>query len=156
MSDNEANPMAVGGDYTWGQGARNFLVDNPTAVAQAILTRLRLWQGEWKFNANAGVPWMQHILAHPTGTGVPDSAIRSIITNTPYVTQITNYASTWNPTNRDFSVSCNVYTAFGAVTTAPIGALISPSGALVIPMRPPRLRNAPIAAFRGHLERRIA
>ena len=83
-------------------------------------------------------------------TGVQTCALPISITNTPFVTSITDYASTWNPTSRQFSVSCKVFTAFGQVTTAPIGSLISPSGALVIPMH---LRNAPIAAFPGHIER---
>jgi hypothetical protein len=132
---NLANPQAVGGDMTFGKGGANFLIDNPTAVAQAILTRLCLWQGEWFLNLQEGTPWMQQVLGHPYGGQVPDSAIRQRITTTPYVTSIANYVSTFDRTSRFFSVSCEVYTSFGQVLEAPTGALISPSGSLVIPMR---------------------
>ena len=41
LADNLADPLKVGGDMTFGRGGQCFLVDNPTAVAQAVLTRLR-------------------------------------------------------------------------------------------------------------------
>lgn len=44
---NIPDPQRVGGDMVWGHGDRDMLVDSPTAVAQAVLTRLKLWQGEW-------------------------------------------------------------------------------------------------------------
>jgi hypothetical protein len=120
------------GDMTFGRGAANFYVDDPTAVAQAILTRLNLWTGEFWLDLSTGTPWMQQILGKPRGPGSPDAAISARIRGTPYVRNTTNYASAYNPTNRSWVVSCNVDTAFGPVTTAPPGATISPSGALVM------------------------
>ena len=35
------------GDMTWGSGDKNFYYNQPEAVAQAVMTRLRLWSGEW-------------------------------------------------------------------------------------------------------------
>lgn len=34
------------GDYTFGRGDSGFFVDCPEAVAQAVKTRLQLWQGQ--------------------------------------------------------------------------------------------------------------
>jgi len=119
---------------TFGQGIGNFLTDNPTAVAQAILTRLRLWQGEWFLELSAGVPYLQQILGHQPSANIPDSAIRNTIQNTPFVRHVTDYSSTFINTSRTFSVSCKVTTSFGPVTRAPPGALISPSRNLVIPL----------------------
>lgn len=134
MSWNEEDELRIGGDYTWGQSERNYLVDSPTAVAQAVLTRLKLWQGEWFLNLQEGVPYLQQILGHPPGANVPDSAIRARILGTPYVTRLTDWASTYDPNNRNFTVSCKLFTAFGVVSEAPAGALISPTGALVLPL----------------------
>lgn len=119
---------------TWGRGIGNFLIDNPTAVAQAILTRLKLWQGEWFLNLQEGMPYLQQILGHAPSANIPDSAIRATIQGTPFVEYVTDYASNWASTERRFTVSCRVVTSFGPVTRAPTGALISPSGALVIPL----------------------
>lgn len=132
-----ADPQRVGGDMTFGRGPLDWLVDNPTAVAQAVLTRLKLWQGEWFLNLDEGTPWMQQILGHAARGGVPDAAIKGRILSTPYVTQVTDYASSYEPTDRSFVVSCQVYTAFGLVTNAPPGALISPTGQLVMPLARP-------------------
>jgi hypothetical protein len=125
------------GDMQFGRGIQNFLVDSPAAVAQAIMTRLNLWTNEWFLDLSAGTPWMQQVLGKPRQPGSsPDAAIRSRILGTPYVTRITNYASNFNSTNRSWTVSCRVFTAFGSVTTAPAGASISPSGALVMQFGP--------------------
>jgi len=131
---NAADASHVGGDMLFGHNSRDFLCDSPTTVAQAILTRLKLWQGEWYLNLQAGTPWMQQVLGNSPGTGVPDAVIRQRILGTPYVTDISDYASAFNPSNRTLVVSCQVYTQFGQITSAPSGALISPSGALVVPL----------------------
>lgn len=119
---------------TFGRGGANFLVDSPTAVAQAVLTRLRLWQGEWWLDLSSGTPWLQQILGERRQPGAPDAAIRARIMGTPFVTRIEDYASAYNSTNRTFVVSAKIWTAFGVVAEAPLGALISPSGALVMPL----------------------
>ena len=119
----------------FGHGIRDFLIDSPTTVAQAILTRLRLWAGEWFLNLNEGMPYLQQILGHAPSGNIPDSAIRATIQGTPYVEYVTDYASYWASSARSFTVSCKVYTSFGPITHAPTGALISPSGALVLPLR---------------------
>jgi hypothetical protein len=134
LSYNADNPQIVGGDMMFGHGGRDFLVDSPTAVAQAVLTRLKLWQGEWYLNLQAGTPWMQRVLGFSPGTGIPDSVVRQRILTTPYVTDMTDYTSSFNSTSRVFAVSCKLYTAFGQVTRAPNGALMSPSGNLVLPL----------------------
>lgn len=134
MTDNMTDPRRVGGDFVFGHGIQCFQIDSPTAVAQAILTRLRLWQGEWFLALNLGVPYLQQILGHTPSANIPDGAIRSTIANTPFVRLVTDYASSFNSTSRHFTVSCKVQTAFGPVTQAPPGALISPDNHLVIPL----------------------
>jgi hypothetical protein len=132
-------------DFTFGRGIQNFLIDSPSAVAQAIYTRLCLWTGEWWLDLSEGTPWLQQVLGKPRQPGSsPDTAIRARILGTPYVTRMTNYASAFNPTNRSWTVSCVVFTAFGPVTTAPAGATISPSGALVMQLGAPPLAAAPV------------
>jgi len=83
------------------------------AVAQAILTRLLLFEGEWWESTTDGTPWFQQIL----GTGLPPAQISLLIQNriltTPYVTGITNLAF---DAVRSFALSASVQTAFGPTT----------------------------------------
>ncbi|EJX4360738.1 hypothetical protein OD522_005447, partial [Salmonella enterica] len=50
------------GDYTFGRGDSGFFVDCPEAVAQAVKTRLQLWQGQWFLDVNEGTPYEQTII----------------------------------------------------------------------------------------------
>lgn len=50
------------GDYTFGQGENTFLENSPECVAQAVGTRLKLWQGEWFLDKRAGTPYRQSVL----------------------------------------------------------------------------------------------
>ncbi|ATF91430.1 hypothetical protein [Cedecea neteri] len=50
------------GDYTFGQGENTFLENSPECVAQAVSTRLKLWQGEWFLDNRTGTPYRQSVL----------------------------------------------------------------------------------------------
>ena len=98
------------GDLIFGSGD-DFLVDSPEAVAQAIKTRLLLWQGEWFLDLTAGTPWAQQILGFHAES-VRDIALRQVILTTPFVTALVNFASSLDA-RRALSVSCQVDTVFG-------------------------------------------
>lgn len=102
------------GDYTFGQGPGEFLVNSPAAVAQAIGTRLRLWLGEWFLDLTVGVPWITQVVG--TGTsGIRDMVIRTAILNTEGVLSIVSYSSSLDTENRLFSVNATVGTVYGPV-----------------------------------------
>jgi hypothetical protein len=132
-----------GGDMQFGHGAADFLVDSSAAVAQAIYTRLMLWQGEYWLNLLAGTPWYQQILGKPRGPGAPDAAIRARIAGTPFVVRIINYGSAFNPTNRSWTVGAQVDTTFGRidlnfvlpVPNVPSAVAPPPSQAAIAPTR---------------------
>lgn len=133
LTNNLRDPSRVGGDMTFGRGINNFLADSPTAVAQAVLTRLCLWQGEWFLDTTIGMPWLQQVLGKSVAISgnVPDSAIRTIILNTPFVVRIEDYASSFDHSSRNFTVGCKVTTAFGPITQPPFGTTINPNGRLM-------------------------
>lgn len=103
------------GDYTL-DNANAFFVDTPEAVAQAVLTRLRLWRGEWFIDITDGTPWNTEILGKRQGGKNPDTAIRSRILQTKGVTEILSYSSTFDGETRKFSVSATVGTIYGTAT----------------------------------------
>lgn len=102
------------GDYTFGQGKGNYL-SGVDATAQAILTRLRLYLGEWWEDQEDGLPMWQSILGARTGsTKAIDRLIQQRILGTPNVTEIINLSSSLEA--RQYVFTCTVNTAFGQVT----------------------------------------
>jgi len=105
--------MTPSGDTTIFSGATQFLVNSPAAVAQAVLTRLNLWQGQWFLDSTLGLPVYQQILGFGT-QAVRDAAIQNVILNTPGVNQITQYTSSL--VNRAFRVQATIDTIYGSTT----------------------------------------
>lgn len=100
-------------DYTIGLP---FYADSPQAVGQAILTRLRLWQGEWFLDTTDGTPWLQNILGKQRLN--PDIYIKNRILGTPNVSAITSYSGTFVPGTRAYAVTATCTTPFGPVTVS--------------------------------------
>jgi hypothetical protein len=102
------------------------LVDSSEAVAQAILTRLWLFQGEWFLDATVGTPWLQQILGRhqqaavpiPSGQNIYDVALKTVIANTLGVTGILTYSSHFDSAQRTLTVSAVVQTLFSASPAA--------------------------------------
>ena len=103
------------GDYTFGAGPANFLVDTPEAVAQSVLTRLRLWQGEWFLDVTVGTPWLQQILGTGKGKALRDLAIQTRVLQTTGVSGINTYESIVDPTTRKMSIKMTLTTIYGNV-----------------------------------------
>jgi hypothetical protein len=102
--------LSATNDYVFGNGPGEFLVDSPAAVAQAILTRLRLIQGEWFLDSTVGIPYNTQVLGFGT-SGLRDAAIQTAIQNTPGVNQIVSYSS--QLVGRAYSVQATVNTIYG-------------------------------------------
>lgn len=102
------------GDYTLGSGA-DFLVNSPEAVAQAVLTRLRLWLGEWFVDTQDGMPWNEQVLGKRGGRN-PNAAIRQRILGTEGVTAIVAYDSQFDGETRRLRIEATIETIYGTTT----------------------------------------
>ncbi len=100
------------GDYVFGGQSADFLADSPEAVAQAVLTRLKLLRGEWFLDTSAGMPWTTEVLGKYTG-GAYDAAIRQCILGTQGAAEITDYASTLDSGQRKLTVTATLDTLYG-------------------------------------------
>ena len=96
------------GDYLIGLP---FLANSSACVAQAVLTRMKLWQGEWFLDTTDGTPWLQSILGRQQVS--PDVYIKNRILGTPNVTAITSYSGVYNGAKRSYSVVAYLTTAYG-------------------------------------------
>ena len=112
------------GDYTLGRGDSGWL-SGPAAVAQAIVTSLKLLLGEWWEDVNNGLPLWQSILGQP-GSEVNKLSVDNIIrerileTNlngTPLVSSIDDYVGTYNANTRAYSFTAIVTTIYSESVT---------------------------------------
>lgn len=104
--------LDAAGDYSFGRGQADFWVDVPDAPAQAAVTRLHLWQGEWFLDTREGTPWQTEVLGKFTGS-TRDPALQARILGTEGVTEIVDYSSTLNRETRGFSVNAVIDTRYG-------------------------------------------
>lgn len=100
------------GDMTFGGGKNDFHRNVPDGVAQAVMTRLRLWRGEWFADNTAGTPWLTHVLGERTSE-IRDSVIRSRIIGTPGVNRLIDYEATVDVDTRHMTVAAEIDTIYG-------------------------------------------
>ena len=101
-------------DSERGQGRANFATDLE-AVCQAILTRLRLFEGEWFENILEGLPlWTEILGSSGNNKEVIDRLIQERIAGTKFVLSVGNVQSSL--ISRAYSFTCLVNTYFGTAT----------------------------------------
>lgn len=103
------------GDMVFGHSENDFLYDTPQTAAQAVLTRLKLWLGEWFLDVEDGTPYNAGMLGKHTKDSI-DLEMRQRIVETRGVTAINEYESTFNPDTRNFEIRATITTAFGETT----------------------------------------
>ena len=106
--------LSATGDFTFGQSSANFLVDSPACVAQAVLTRLNLWIGQWYLDNTVGMPWLTEVIGINTGPFY-DTTIQQYILATQGVSQIQGYSSSLNRATRSLAINItNLVTIYGS------------------------------------------
>lgn len=108
-------------DYTFGRGRENFWVDVPDAVGQAVLTRLKLEEGQWFLDREDGTPWNTRVLGKYTGS-TRDPTLRARILDTTGVEEILGFSSSTNLETRDYSVVVVLDTIYGRTSPTNIPA----------------------------------
>lgn len=107
------------GDYVLGTGSNNFYSNNQ-AVAQAVITWLKLLRAEWWENVNNGLPLWQSILGQP-GSEINRHSVDNIIQerirdlrlgDQPLIEVINNYESDWDNINRSYKFTCTLTTIY--------------------------------------------
>ena len=104
--------LSPAGDYVFGFGNTSFLTD-AQAAAQAIQTKLKMFQGECWEDLNDGLPFFQSIAGNRDQAAI-DLLVKARILETPNVQSITSFSSSLE--NRKYSMTAAVSTTFGTVT----------------------------------------
>jgi hypothetical protein len=92
-------------------------LSDQAAVRQAILTRLKLFLGEWWEDLTIGLPVFQSMLgklASKSCQAAIQAAIQTCVLGTPYVTGISNLSTDFS--DGKFTFTATAQTAFGSVT----------------------------------------
>lgn len=109
--------LTAGGDYQFGHGGADFLVDSPECVGQSVRTRLLLMEGEWFLDVTEGTPYGTEIFGAGTQP-LYDLAIQQRVLETDGVTSIEEYSSELDHVARRLSISMKINTSFGQVPVA--------------------------------------
>ncbi len=99
-------------DYSFGLSQNNFHIDSPEAVAQAVLTRLRLWIGEWFADLSDGTGWNQSILGKQP-KNLYELTLRQRVLETAGVLNIEQFESYLDTQTRRLTVSMTINTIYG-------------------------------------------
>lgn len=104
--------LDANGDFSAGHGTADFFVDQPEAVAQAVLTRLRLWTGEWFLDTAEGTPYREQVLGVRKRQSA-GPALRKRIAQTQGLEKIDSFYAGYDGEERALSVSAEVTTVYG-------------------------------------------
>ena len=105
----------VTGEPLFGNGQNNFISDLD-AMKQILLTRLKLFQGEWFLNLSDGTPMFQKLLGssgNPRNIETIINLLTQRLNQTPYVVSVSLFQASY--TNRQFVFQAKVITQFGTI-----------------------------------------
>ena len=107
--------LDANGDMVFGNQQADFYRDQPEAVAQAVLTRLKLWTGEWFLDTTEGTPWQQAVLGTNNARTI-EPVIRARILGTQGVNEIIDFSLAFDPDTRTATMSAEIDTVYGQTT----------------------------------------
>lgn len=103
------------GDRVFGHGLADFWIDQPEAVAQAALTRVEMFVGDWYLAPANGTPWRTEILGKGTEAS-RDPAIQARVLGTPGCLGLTSYASRLDRDTRGLFAAMTIETVYGQIS----------------------------------------
>src|SRR5882757_3642401 len=106
--------LSTTGDYKFGHGVADFLVDSPACVAQAVLTGLNLYRGDYFLDLTVGMPWKQDVVGKITPP-IYDTAIQQYVQGIQGVQSIVTYSSSLDPKTRALTIRMVLATIYGQV-----------------------------------------
>lgn len=110
----------VSGEPCFGQSQQDFISENE-AVAQAILTRLSLFEGEWWEDQNEGLPLWTQIMGY---AGTNKSRVTAVITkrirdtkleDTSLVKNVSDVSGVYDAETRTYTYTATVQTIYGTI-----------------------------------------
>lgn len=123
------------GDIHFGYGDADFVSDSAQTVAQKVVQRLRLWEGEWFLDVTAGTPWKTRVLGAKFKKNVVQ-IIKNRIEKTEGVLKVDSIDVSFDPNTRKMKVTAKIQTIYGG-TVVSVGGEPSPDVPTPTPPPPP-------------------
>ncbi|MGH9928345.1 MAG: hypothetical protein ACREA9_03845 [Pyrinomonadaceae bacterium] len=82
-------------------------------IAQTVLTRLRLFYGEYFRDITDGTPWYEQILGRFASLDSVEAVLRVRIARTPGVIRLTSFNTDYDLDARTYTVTAGILTQFG-------------------------------------------
>lgn len=101
------------GDMVFGR-QNEYYEDEANGVAQDVMTRLKLWKGQWFLDTEEGTPWIQEILGKHRGA---DAVIKKRIVETEGVKSLDDFEAILNPDTRVLTIAATITTIYGDTAT---------------------------------------
>lgn len=98
-------------------GGQIVLTTGDDAIRQDLQVRLRWFLNEWFLDKRTGVPWFQQLIGQPVSDAIFERVIRRVITTTPGVARIEQFALVRDALVRNMAVNFRVVTANGTTLT---------------------------------------
>ncbi len=83
------------------------------AIAQTIVTRLKLFLGEYFRDVNDGTPWFQNILGKFENINAVEALLRNRIARSPGVVRLLSFNMQFDLETRSLSIQTQVLTKYG-------------------------------------------
>lgn len=83
------------------------------AIAQTVVTRLKLFLGEYFRDVTDGTPWFQQILGKPENLNAVEAILRNRIVRSPGVVRLLSFGMQFDLATRTLSVQSEVLTVYG-------------------------------------------
>ena len=114
--------LDANGDYSFGHSLGDFYIDQIECVSQSVLTRLKLNQGDWFLNTQAGVPWNTKILGK-SSPRTRDTVFKAVLVATNGVTSLQSFSASRNAQTRKLSYTATVLTIYSDTAAEVIGVI---------------------------------
>lgn len=103
MSDIKLNQ--VSGDIQITDGKLSLLSDPLDVIRQRVEIRLKTFREEWFLDRTVGVPYFQEIFKKGVELDIIDNIFRTYILDTPDVVRVNKFSSSFDTSNRKYSLS---------------------------------------------------
>ncbi len=95
------------------EGNELLLVNDVDQIEQNLKIRLKFFSGEWFLDITQGLPFYDTILVKNPNVPNIDNIIKAEIIDTPGVTELLSYDSSYDASLREYVVDFKVRTIFG-------------------------------------------
>lgn len=107
------------------EGGNLALIYDGTAVAQAVKTKLQLFQGEWFLDLEAGIPYFEEVIVKNPNLGAIQGIFRKAILEVVGIDELVDLTLSLDRATRTLSISFKATTSTGELVDQTLELLVA-------------------------------